>query len=722
MKLYPPLRRLVAMTWLLLAASPLLAAQAQTDVTDPTGWLWYTGVPISTVSAQAANGFRVVDIEIDDDSPLTVTAALVHNSGNYAKNWWWYVGQTSSQVNALLAQNNARLIDVEPYNTSLGVRYAVVMVRNTGGDYASGHGWYTGMTSSQVISWVNSNSSRRILDIQPYWTGSGTTYTFIWVNNSGTQQSGWWYYINVTGGTLNNLLAQNNARLIDLERNPSTGNFDAIMVPGDGHSTYHFYNISSGAATQYINQYASRIIDVERYPFLASYRYHIVMRQNDDDLTIAANNAMRSFLPLSAKSGLSLVRLDNGFQQLAGVQEQDTFEPASLIKTAHHYTAMRRVSLGLDDLASPVTVWTGMSGSCPTGTAPVTRDLSTVLSRMMEQSSNTDTEAIHRRYGAAIIESTAASAGANSVELNHVLGCLCGQTRNEASLDDFAEIHNEVADGILGSYEDTFHSLMSNGTNFGMGAYNTSTTLTNEINAAGLTAMDETAFRAGLKFAHKGGSYTCLAGPEEHRSRGAYVRVPHRAGCFTFYREYFIGAWVNDATTASSANDSVGVGISTLYAQVLRDALASWTSAGCSPFLNYCTAVPNSTGASGHVWATGSHYIASNSLTLRADDLPTDVFAFLLVGTTSDFVANPGGSLGNLCVGGSIGRYWDALQGSGATGTTSHLLDLQNIPGASSAGTPVQAGQTLYFQWWHRDTVGGPPASNFPDGLRVTFI
>lgn len=721
MKLTQHLRHLLALTALGLALSPQLPAQAQHDVTDPTAWQWFTGVSVATLSAQVSNGYRIVDIEVDDDDPLTLTAALVQNSGNYAKSWWWYVGATSTQVNSLLSQNNARLIDVEPYGTASGTRYAVVMVRNTGSDYASGHGWYTGQTAAQVISWVNANPTRRILDIQPYWTNLSTRYAFVWVENSGTQASGWWYYINVTGSALNGYLAQNNARLIDLERNPSSGNYDAVMVPGDGDATYHFYNITSTAASNYIEQFAARIIDVERYPFLAGYRYHLVMRQNDNDLTIQANNAMRSFLPLAATSGLSLARLDAGFQQLAGVQEHKTFEPASLIKTAHHYTALRRVSLGLDNLQSLLTVYTGLSGSCPNGTAPVARALSTVLQRMMEQSNNADTEAIRARYGTSTIESTVAAAGATSLQLNHTLGCLCGNPRNEASLNDFGKIHDAVVAGSLGVYEPTFHTLMSNGTNFGMGAYSTTTTLNNEIGAAGLTQEEETAFRGGLRFAHKGGSYTCLGGPEEHRSRGAYVRVPYRNGCNTLYREYFIGAWVNDATSSTDANNSVGIGMTTLYAQVLRDALATWSGASCTPFTTYCSTNPNSTGVSGGIGATGSPYIGTNNMAVTATSLPQDVFTFLLVGTASDYVANPAGSLGNLCVGGSIGRYWNSLQSTGGTGTASHGLDLQNIPGPSTS-QPVLAGQTLYFQWWHRDTVGGLPASNFTNGLRAIFI
>ena len=40
---------------------------------------------------------------------------MVANTGDYASGWWWYYGKTADQVNALLSQNDARLISIDPY-------------------------------------------------------------------------------------------------------------------------------------------------------------------------------------------------------------------------------------------------------------------------------------------------------------------------------------------------------------------------------------------------------------------------------------------------------------------------------------------------------------------------------------------------------------------------------------------------------------------------------
>ncbi|QDV07540.1 hypothetical protein Poly30_30660 [Planctomycetes bacterium Poly30] len=137
---------------------------------------------------------------------------------------------------------------------------------------------------------------------------------------------------------------------------------------------------------------------------------------------------------------------------------------------------------------------------------------------------------------------------------------------------------------------------------------------------------------------------------------------------------------------------------------------------------NYCTAAPNSTGATGVMSASGSFVAADNSLTLTASDLPTNAFGFFITSMTQGFVANPAGSAGNLCVAGAIGRFVfpGQTQSSGAGGSFSLTPDLGQIP-TGTVIVPALPGQTWNFQAWHRDAVGGMTTSNFTDGLSLTF-
>jgi hypothetical protein len=138
---------------------------------------------------------------------------------------------------------------------------------------------------------------------------------------------------------------------------------------------------------------------------------------------------------------------------------------------------------------------------------------------------------------------------------------------------------------------------------------------------------------------------------------------------------------------------------------------------------NYCTAVPNSTGNTGSISATGSAIRANNDVTLEASSLPNNSFGFFLTSRTQGFTANPGGSMGNLCLGSPIGRYVGPgqIKNTGLLGAFSLVLDLSQTPTPTGL-VSINAGETWNFQSWHRDAVGGVATSNFTDGLSISFL
>ena len=71
---------------------------------------------------------------------------------------------------------------------------------------------------------------------------------------------------------------------------------------------------------------------------------------------------------------------------------------------------------------------------------------------------------------------------------------------------------------------------------------------------------------------------------------------------------------------------------------------------------NYCTPAPNSTGVAATIAGAGSASVALNNLTLASANLPQNAAAYFLCSRTQGFVQNAGGSAGNLCLGGAIGR------------------------------------------------------------------
>ena len=136
----------------------------------------------------------------------------------------------------------------------------------------------------------------------------------------------------------------------------------------------------------------------------------------------------------------------------------------------------------------------------------------------------------------------------------------------------------------------------------------------------------------------------------------------------------------------------------------------------------YCTPVNNSTGTPSVLSASGSPVAATNNLTLEASSLPLSSFGYFLTSATQGFVPGAGGSQGNLCLSGAIGRYVGPgqIKNSGSVGEFSLLLNLTQTP-TPTGFVAVLAGQTRNFQAWHRDAVAGAATSNFTAGLSITF-
>jgi len=138
----------------------------------------------------------------------------------------------------------------------------------------------------------------------------------------------------------------------------------------------------------------------------------------------------------------------------------------------------------------------------------------------------------------------------------------------------------------------------------------------------------------------------------------------------------------------------------------------------------YCgPAAANSTGMGSPLTASGSTSVAANDVTLTASSLPPNQFGFFLTSRTQGFVTNPGGSQGNLCLSGVIGRYVGPglIQNAGPGGAFSMALDLTRTP-SGAVFVSVLQGETRSFQAWYRDLgPGGAPASNFTEGRVLVF-
>ena len=129
-----------------------------------------------------------------------------------------------------------------------------------------------------------------------------------------------------------------------------------------------------------------------------------------------------------------------------------------------------------------------------------------------------------------------------------------------------------------------------------------------------------------------------------------------------------------------------------------------------------CLGPANSTGQPGGLRITGNRNLAAGILTARGKGMPIGQAALLLGSRQSGFIATPGGSLGNLCLGGRIGRLGVAVADQRGR------LELHLNPSALAMNPPVPIlpGETWHFQLWYRDQHIGA-TSNLTNSIVVDF-
>lgn len=137
------------------------------------------------------------------------------------------------------------------------------------------------------------------------------------------------------------------------------------------------------------------------------------------------------------------------------------------------------------------------------------------------------------------------------------------------------------------------------------------------------------------------------------------------------------------------------------------------TSIACSPLAN--------SGGTVSSLLPGTFDGAANTLGLTVTGLPAGSIGYVLTSRQPGFASLPGGSSGNLCLAGAIGRYVGAnARVASAAGAFTVTADLSALPQPLGPAA-VQPGETWYFQCWHRDQSPTGPTSNFTASLAASF-
>ena len=561
------------------ASGPATAAVGPGEdrqISSPAAWWTYTGVDATFVADRlAANGARLTDIKVESASPLLFTVTMVKNDGAYGSAWYWYYGQTAAQVLSTASANNARPIAINGYNTANGVRFATVMVSNTGAN-AEPWSFFYGTPSfigSQVTASAKMVSFGRI-------QGTGF-YTALLGSNTGTDATGgWWWYYGQSMAALQSLSQANGARLVDLDRNNDTGTYNAIMYKNPTGTKWHVYTgYKPSALVSKALQDGQRLFDVTPY-YSGGTKYLAAVGVNNlNALSTKLQGQVESKLD-SGSYGFFLKQV--GGSELAGLQTRTYFEPASSLKVLYHLKSIDAQEGGVLDSAPITYHYNNLADPkdgniCPDnyGTTTTT-NLKTADSKMMWNSDNRMTRGILEKYGKASMLSLAAQLGMTNTSINHNIGCPTAATHNWTTLSDLSKVYEGFQNGSVVStptWRAEFRNRMLNENNFG---YKDAVCPTVQEEAAklGKSAAVATSFCNAMTWIAKGGSYTYGSSTYPVKvdwSGENLTGVPFKLLGRTSPKFFTFGYFVNNLELNSDAEKTVSsTALGTLYKEAIR--------------------------------------------------------------------------------------------------------------------------------------------------------
>ena len=153
-----------------------------------------------------------------------------------------------------------RLISIDPYWTSAGLKFVVVMVPNTGPD-AKSWWWYFGIDSAMVVNYVKQNNAI-LVSARPYLDNGQLRYVAVMVEN--TEGLVWDWCVKCTTATIESHFKSQGLHVSTFHPNP-LGDWDAIMVTYKGGAWYWWGGISSSELLNNVVAHKTRLIDLTTY-------------------------------------------------------------------------------------------------------------------------------------------------------------------------------------------------------------------------------------------------------------------------------------------------------------------------------------------------------------------------------------------------------------------------------------------------------------------------
>jgi len=239
-------------------------AFAQPACNSGPGGLFCQGITAEVVSDVLASGnYRITQLHVMDPSSPTFAVIFVENTGEFASEWWWWWGQTPQQVGQLTTNPNKRIISLEPYQTSTGLRFAVVMVPESGPQNKAWW-WYWGQTDPDVGNLCTQNNAR-LISLRPYIDGGNRLFAVVMVSNTGSDEKQWEWWYGESTAFISGRITSDNMRVTTIVPDP-TGGWDTILVLEEpGVEWYWWFGITASQVVSDLIAHGTRLIDISGY-------------------------------------------------------------------------------------------------------------------------------------------------------------------------------------------------------------------------------------------------------------------------------------------------------------------------------------------------------------------------------------------------------------------------------------------------------------------------
>jgi hypothetical protein len=562
---------------LLALASPA-AAQTLDDRTrtTPTGWWYLPNASEAQINERlASTQSRLVDISVRSTNPWRFDVVAVHNVGAYAlPAAGWFYRRTAAELRDLGPTSTNRITDIEVSLVGNTTYYAGILVPNTG----AGEREWTYITAATTRQLDNRLAlGWRLVSLTRFVRGGVGYWAAIIHRNSGEQFLRTWWYPSITSEEVGELLGENQAQLVDLDRTPA-GRWTAVMVDCAPCANWGwFYDASSpNALLDRVEHNGLRLINARVYGSGGNARWSGVAVENLDATARRISNVMGAD---NRKRGFYLKQV-NGFVRTA-LRPDMVHEPLSAVKVLIHLRAFQEIALGLLDLEDTDVDRLQQVGNPPCWQGlGTTEPLEDALRLMMQNSDNARTKSVLTLVGRTDVNRMVATMGLENTSIQS-MDCP-PRPANRWTLREAGQVYEAVARGtsLPSRLRRDFYRLMP-----GRGGFDGPvTSVIDSERPAGMSAADIASFRNGWDMHYKAGSWD--HGGDQYFDAvravnvAGVIELPYCIGSRRTSRQFVFGMVVESAP-GGSAYDDYNRTRGELFREVIRESLAIWGN--CAP-------------------------------------------------------------------------------------------------------------------------------------------